>query len=52
MRHLIPVQAIPLDAYDDQRFLAAGITDLLIKPFSRSDLLDRLEHLIGSAANV
>jgi signal transduction histidine kinase len=41
-----------LDAYDDQRFLAAGITDLLIKPFSRSDLLDRLEHLIGSAANV
>ena len=39
-----------LDAYDDQRCLAAGATDLMVKPFRKSNLLERLERLVRTAS--
>jgi len=48
----VPILAITgsLDAYDDQRRLAAGATDLMVKPFRKSNLLGRLERLVGTAS--
>ena len=43
----VPIVAITeaQDAYNDQRSLAAGVTDLMVKPFRKSNLLERLERL-------
>jgi signal transduction histidine kinase/ActR/RegA family two-component response regulator len=51
LRHLagsIPIIAITgaPNACDDQRGLAAGVTELLVKPFRKNNLLDRLERLV------
>jgi PAS domain S-box-containing protein len=48
----VPILAITgnLDAYDDQRRLAAGATDLMVKPFRKSHLLGRLERLVRTAS--
>ncbi len=48
----VPILAITgtLDAYDDQRRLAAGATDLMVKPFRKSHLLGRLEQLVRTAS--
>jgi signal transduction histidine kinase/CheY-like chemotaxis protein len=47
----VPILAITgtLDAYEDQRRLAAGATDLMVKPFRKSNLLGRLELLVRTA---
>ena len=47
----VPILAITgtLDAYDNQRRLAAGATDLMVKPFRKSNLLGRLERLVRTA---
>jgi two-component system, sensor histidine kinase len=37
------------DAYNDHRSLAAGVTDLMIKPFRKSNLLERLERFVYAA---
>jgi PAS domain S-box-containing protein len=34
------------DVHDDQRSLAAGVTDLMVKPFRKSNLLERLERYV------
>jgi CheY-like chemotaxis protein len=48
----VPILAITgtLDAYEDQRQLAAGATDLMVKPFRKSNLLGRLERLVRTAS--
>ena len=48
----VPILAITgtLDAYDDQRRLAAGATDLMVKPFRKSNLLERLEGYVHAMA--
>lgn len=48
----VPILAITgtLDSYDDQRSLAAGVTDLMVKPFRKSHLLGRLEQLVRTAS--
>jgi PAS domain S-box-containing protein len=48
----VPILAITgtLDPYDDQRRLAAGATDLMVKPFRKSNLLSRLERLVRTAS--
>ena len=54
LRHLagftgpVPIVAITSapNACDDQRCLAAGVTELLVKPFRKNNLLDRLERLV------
>jgi PAS domain S-box-containing protein len=49
----VPILAITgtLDAYDDQRRLAAGATDLMVKPFRKSHLLGRLKQLVRTASD-
>jgi PAS domain S-box-containing protein len=44
----VPIVAITgaPDAYDDQRFLTAGVTDVIVKPFRKNNLLDRLERFV------
>jgi CheY-like chemotaxis protein len=48
----VPIVAITeaQDVYNDQRSLAAGVTDLMVKPFRKSNLLERLERFIHAMA--
>jgi CheY-like chemotaxis protein len=48
----VPIVALTeaQDVYNDQRSLAAGVTDLMVKPFRKSNLLERLERFIHAMA--
>jgi CheY-like chemotaxis protein len=48
----VPIVAITgaQDVYNDQRSLAAGVTDLMVKPFRKSNLLERLDRFVYAAA--
>jgi PAS domain S-box-containing protein len=40
------------DVHNNQRSLAAGVTDLMVKPFRKSNLLERLERYVHSTVEV